>query len=108
MQALKALVIFMAVLIVAGMVLLVYGLITRTGGGDEQQAQVPAGTAPTGTPTATSTAAATLHDAPENVRRAVPAGITGRRHDDLIARQRLGGLGRRPRSGNDSADQWNG
>lgn len=34
MQALKALVIFMAVLIVAGMALLVYGLVTRTGGGD--------------------------------------------------------------------------
>ncbi|MGD1876563.1 MAG: hypothetical protein ACFB13_03580 [Kiloniellaceae bacterium] len=34
MQALKALVIFMAVLIVAGMALLVYGLITRTGGGE--------------------------------------------------------------------------
>jgi hypothetical protein len=34
MQALKALVIFMAVLIVAGMVLLVYGLVTRTGGDD--------------------------------------------------------------------------
>ena len=33
MQALKALVIFMAVLIVAGMALLVYGLVTRTGGG---------------------------------------------------------------------------
>jgi hypothetical protein len=32
MQALKALVIFLAVLIVAGMALLVYGLITRTGG----------------------------------------------------------------------------
>ena len=31
MQALKALVIFMAVLIVAGMALLVYGLVTRTG-----------------------------------------------------------------------------
>jgi len=37
MQALKALVIFMAVLIVAGMVLLVYGLITRTGGGGEDR-----------------------------------------------------------------------
>jgi hypothetical protein len=35
MQALKALVIFMAVLIVAGMALLVYGLVTRTGGGGE-------------------------------------------------------------------------
>jgi hypothetical protein len=34
MQALKALVIFMGVLIVAGMALLVYGLVTRTGGGD--------------------------------------------------------------------------
>lgn len=34
MQALKALVIFMAVLIVAGMGLLIYGLITRTGDGD--------------------------------------------------------------------------
>ena len=34
MQALKVLVIFMAVLIVAGMALLVYGLVTRTGGGD--------------------------------------------------------------------------
>lgn len=34
MQALKALVIFMAVLIVAGMALLVYGLVTRTGGTD--------------------------------------------------------------------------
>jgi len=33
MQALKALVILMAVLIVAGMALLVYGLVTRTGGG---------------------------------------------------------------------------
>lgn len=32
MQALKVLVIFMAVLIVAGMALLVYGLVTRTGG----------------------------------------------------------------------------
>lgn len=38
MQALKALVIFMGVLIVAGMVLLVYGLMTRTGGGGEQAA----------------------------------------------------------------------
>lgn len=38
MQALKALVIFMGVLIVAGMVLLVYGLVTRTGGGGEEQA----------------------------------------------------------------------
>ena len=35
MQALKALVIFLAVLIVAGMALLVYGLITRTGGADD-------------------------------------------------------------------------
>jgi len=35
MQALKALVIFMAVLIVAGMALLVYGLATRTGGKPE-------------------------------------------------------------------------
>ena len=35
MQALKALVIFMAVLIVAGMGLLVYGLITRTGGDED-------------------------------------------------------------------------
>ncbi|WP_340120100.1 hypothetical protein [Pelagibius sp. 7325] len=60
MQALKALVIFMAVLIVAGMVLLVYGLITRTGGdgaGDEAPAAPPAapGIAPAGvvsTPTA--------------------------------------------------------
>jgi hypothetical protein len=34
MQALKALVIFMAVLIVAGMVLLAYGLMTRMGGGE--------------------------------------------------------------------------
>jgi hypothetical protein len=34
MQALKALVIFMAVLIAAGMGLLVYGLVTRTGGGE--------------------------------------------------------------------------
>lgn len=34
MQALKALVIFMAVLIVAGMVLLVYGLVMRMGGGE--------------------------------------------------------------------------
>ncbi|MGF1628532.1 MAG: hypothetical protein ACFCUT_03605 [Kiloniellaceae bacterium] len=34
MQALKALVLFLAVLIVAGMALLVYGLITRTGGGE--------------------------------------------------------------------------
>jgi hypothetical protein len=34
MQALKALVILMAVLIVAGMALLVYGLVTRTGGGE--------------------------------------------------------------------------
>lgn len=34
MQALKVLVIFMAILIVAGMALLVYGLVTRTGGGD--------------------------------------------------------------------------
>ncbi|MGF1595015.1 MAG: hypothetical protein ACFCUW_17170 [Kiloniellaceae bacterium] len=33
MQALKALVIFMAVLIVAGMALLVYGLVTRGGDG---------------------------------------------------------------------------
>ncbi len=37
-QALKTLVIFMAVLIIAGMVLLVYGLITRTGGGGESGA----------------------------------------------------------------------
>lgn len=36
MQALKALVIFMAVLIVAGMALLVYGLVTRSGGGAER------------------------------------------------------------------------
>ncbi|HMA16336.1 MAG: hypothetical protein ACM35H_13060 [Bacteroidota bacterium] len=36
MQALKALVIFMAVLIVAGMALLVYGLVTRTGDGGSQ------------------------------------------------------------------------
>ena len=35
MQALKALVILMAVLIVAGMALLVYGLVTRTGPGGE-------------------------------------------------------------------------
>ena len=35
MQALKALVILMAVLIVAGMALLVYGLVTRTGGSGE-------------------------------------------------------------------------
>jgi hypothetical protein len=34
MQALKALVILMAVLIVAGMALLVYGLVTRTGSGE--------------------------------------------------------------------------
>ncbi|GAB4394474.1 MAG: hypothetical protein Tsb0032_19960 [Kiloniellaceae bacterium] len=33
MQALKALVIFMGILIMAGMALLVYGLVTRTGGG---------------------------------------------------------------------------
>jgi len=52
MQALKALVIFMAVLIVAGMVLLVYGLITRTGG-DGEQAAAPAapGVAPAGVAT---------------------------------------------------------
>jgi hypothetical protein len=37
MQALKALVIFLAVLIVAGMALLVYGLMTRTGGDDGGQ-----------------------------------------------------------------------
>ncbi len=36
MQALKALVIFMGVLIVAGMALLVYGLVTRTGGGEDR------------------------------------------------------------------------
>jgi hypothetical protein len=36
MQALKALVIFMAVLILAGMALLVYGLVTRTGGDDRR------------------------------------------------------------------------
>jgi hypothetical protein len=35
MQALKALVIFMGILIMAGMALLVYGLVTRTGGGGE-------------------------------------------------------------------------
>lgn len=34
MQALKALVIFMGILIMAGMALLVYGLVTRTGDGE--------------------------------------------------------------------------
>lgn len=53
MQALKALVIFMAVLIVAGMVLLVYGLITRTGGGEEQ-AEAPAATGMAPTPAQTT------------------------------------------------------
>jgi len=51
MQALKALVIFLAVLIVAGMALLVYGLATRTnlgaslfgGGGADAEAGVAAG-----------------------------------------------------------------
>lgn len=43
MQALKALVIFLAVLIVAGMALLVYGLMTRTGGeGGRATAGAPA------------------------------------------------------------------
>ena len=41
MQALKALVIFMAVLIVAGMGLLVYGLMTRAGGGGSAEAEKP-------------------------------------------------------------------
>ncbi len=42
MQALKALVIFMGVLIVAGMALLVYGLVTRTGdGGRAGEAPAP-------------------------------------------------------------------
>lgn len=61
MQALKALVIFMAVLIVAGMVLLVYGLITRTGeGGDApQQAAAPAPAATTTSASPAATAAAT-------------------------------------------------
>jgi hypothetical protein len=40
MQALKALVIFLAVLIVAGMALLVYGLITRTGGTGSESSTV--------------------------------------------------------------------
>src|SRR3546814_16650792 len=43
MQALKALVIFMAVLIVAGMVLLVYGLVSRTGGGGSMGGGEPIG-----------------------------------------------------------------
>ncbi len=38
MQALKALVIFMGILIMAGMALLVYGLVTRTGGDGEEAA----------------------------------------------------------------------
>ncbi len=38
MQALKALVIFMGILIMAGMALLVYGLVTRTGGDGETAA----------------------------------------------------------------------
>ena len=41
MQALKALVIFMGVLILAGMALLVYGLVTRTGGGERAAAGAP-------------------------------------------------------------------
>lgn len=51
MQALKALVIFMAVLILAGMALLVYGLITRTGDGADKvgEAAAPA-TTPATTP----------------------------------------------------------
>lgn len=46
MQALKALVIFMGVLIFAGMGLLVYGLMTRVGS-DEEVSQAPAGHPPT-------------------------------------------------------------
>ena len=46
MQALKALVIFMGILIMAGMALLVYGLVTRTGGGEE----AGEGAAPPATP----------------------------------------------------------
>ena len=42
MQALKALVIFMGVLIIAGMVLLVYGLVTRTGDGETGSGGAPA------------------------------------------------------------------
>lgn len=48
MQALKALVIFLAVLIVAGMALLVYGLMTRTGG---ESGRVAAGDPAAGTGT---------------------------------------------------------
>ncbi|MEQ8356286.1 MAG: hypothetical protein RH942_12160 [Kiloniellaceae bacterium] len=43
MQALKALVIFMGVLIMAGMALLVYGLATRTGGGPGEFAEASGG-----------------------------------------------------------------
>ena len=43
MQALKALVIFMGILIMAGMALLVYGLVTRTGGGDGTRAEGDSG-----------------------------------------------------------------
>ena len=42
MQALKALVIFMGVLIVAGMALLVYGLVTRSGDGETGSGGAPA------------------------------------------------------------------
>jgi hypothetical protein len=51
MQALKALVIFMGILIMAGMALLVYGLVTRTGGGDEMAGgQGAGGAAPLSAP----------------------------------------------------------
>ena len=50
MQALKALVIFMGVLILAGMALLIYGLMTRSGGGGKEAVETgvpaPAVTAP--------------------------------------------------------------
>lgn len=45
MQALKALVIFMGVLIVAGMALLVYGLMTRTGGDEATDGMAAGGSA---------------------------------------------------------------
>ncbi len=58
MQALKALVIFLAVLIVAGMALLVYGLITRSGGPESARDSARGGApAAAGTPAAGPAAA---------------------------------------------------
>lgn len=52
MQALKLLVIFMAVLIVAGMALLIYGLVTRTGGGEGDAGRIAWGGGSGGGPAA--------------------------------------------------------